>query len=108
MYIYIQYKKLFHCDVCNKEINYFDEISSPIFSLQFEDINSIFKHRYTSHVHGCSTCIENNIQSNAYVLISYILLPKYFIVSIELEGINLDSNTFREDLIKARDYSKKY
>ena len=45
-----------------------DEISSPFFSIddediQLGDINSIFKHRYSSYSKGCSTFIKNNIEA---------------------------------------------
>ena len=108
----IRYKKLFHCDICDCDIKDKDEISSPIFSIddediQLNDINSIFRHRYTSYVSGCSNCISNNIESNAYVLISNIILPIYFIVAIEFEGLNPETIISQNVLKKAQEYSKK-
>ena len=108
----IRYKKLFHYDIYNSFIKDKDEISSPVFSIdeediQFNDINSIFRHRYTSYVSGCSNCISKNIESNAYVLISNIILPIFFIVAIEFEGLNPDTIISQNLLKKAQDYSKK-
>lgn len=93
----IKCKKLFNCDVCNNDINNIDEISSLIFSiddddLNFNDINDIFKYRYSSYISGYNKCISNNIESTFYVIISIMLLPKYLVIAIELEEFNLESN----------------
>ena len=109
----IKYKKLFHCDVCNNDINNIDEISSPIFSidnddLNFNNINTTFEHRYSSYASGCSKCISNNIESNAYVIISNILFPKYLVIAIELEEFNPESNISKHVLKKAQEYSKNF
>ena len=100
-----------HCDICNNDMKFIDKISSPIFSIddeeiQLVDINSIFKHRYRSYMSGCSTCIKNNIEANAYVLLSNIDFPNIFIVSIELEGFNPATSIRENVMIKVQNYSK--
>ena len=55
-------------------------MSSPFFSadeehLQLGNINSIYKQRYSSYSSGFSNCIKNDIDSNAFALISNIVLP---------------------------------
>ncbi len=51
-----------YCYICNNDIVFSEEISSPNFSLddkeiKLDDLNSTFKHRYINYTNGCSKCI---------------------------------------------------
>ena len=108
----IQYKKISHCDICKGNIENKDEISSCIFSIDDEDIQlgnikSIYKHRYSSYSSGCPICIKKNIESNAFVLISDIRLPKIIIVALEFKDFNPNVDLDDNILNKGINYAKK-
>ena len=89
----IKYKKIIHCDICNNNLENNNELSSPIFSVDDEDlqlgnINSIYKYRYSSYTSGCSNCIKNDIYSNTFVLISNIVFPNILVVALEFKDFN--------------------
>lgn len=103
----IKYKKIMHCDICNNDMKFFDKIIiSDDEGIQLDDINSILKLRYSSHISSCITCIKNNIEANAYILVNNIDLPKIFIVSIELEGSNPSISIREDSMLKTQNYSK--
>jgi len=65
------------------------EMSGPLFSIddedsQFNSIEEIYNYLYT-YWNGCHICIRNNVDSNAYILINDIKLPKFLIVVMELK-----------------------
>ena len=108
----IKYKKLFHCDICLNSMVSSDEISSPIFSIDDEDMQLgdftlIYKHRYSSFCSGCSNYISNGINSNAYVLISNLNFPTFLIIALEFNGFNPDERLTESNLKKGIIYSKK-
>ncbi len=64
----ISYKKTINWDICNNDIAFNEEISSPIFSIDDEDIqlcyiNSILKNRYSCYISVWYQCFKNNIKS---------------------------------------------
>ena len=70
---FIRYKKILHCDIYKNNLENNNEMPSPIFSVDEEDlqlgnINSIYKYRYSGYSYGSSNCIKNDIDSNAFVL----------------------------------------
>ena len=86
-------------------------MSSPIFSVDEEDlqlgnINSIYKHRYSSYSSWCSNCIKNDIDSNAFVLISNIVLPNILVVAVEFKDFNPNIELSDKIINKDISYSK--
>ena len=89
----ISYKRMFLCNICNKNMEINELKSAPIFSIddedcQFNSLEDIFNHRYTSYSSGCPICINNNIDSNAFVLISNISLPNFLVVALEFNDFS--------------------
>lgn len=79
---------MFHCNIYNKNMEINELKSSPIFSIddqdcQFNTLEEIYNHRYSSYSSGCPVCIKNNIDSNVFVLINNITLPNFLVVAFE-------------------------
>ena len=75
----ICYKKLFHCDKYISNLAITEEKSASIFTIDEEDcnFNYIYNHRFSSYSFGCPNCIKNEIDYNAYVILSDINLPNF-------------------------------
>ena len=107
---------MFHCIICNKMMEINELKSSPIFSVddedcQFNTLENIYNHRYTSYSSGCPICIKNNIESNAFAIISDIILPNFLVVSFEFTdfspNIPLTTKTMEYGIKMAKKYFKR-
>ena len=112
----INYKKMFHWNICNKIMEIKELKSSPIFSIddedcQFNTLENIYNHRYTSYSSGCPNCIKNNIDSNAFVLISDIILPNFLVVAFEFTdfspNVPLTTNTMEKGIKMTKNFLKE-
>ena len=79
-------KECFIVIFANKNMEINELKSSPIFSIddedcQFNTLEDIYNHRYTSYSSGFPICIKNNIDSNAFILISDKILPNFLVVA---------------------------
>ena len=90
-----------------------EELSGPIFIIDEEDCNfnsirDIYNHRFNSYSSGCTNCIKNDIDSNAYVIMSDISLPNFLVVAIEFKDISLDIPLTLNILNEAKNSVKKF
>ena len=104
---------MFYGDLCNNIKNFTEEISSPIFSIDDEDIQlgdfiSIYKPSYRSYGSGCSQCIKKYIIQMIMFLMSNIILQKLLIFSSEFSGFNPEIAITETIKKKGIWYSKNY
>ena len=75
--------------------------------IKLGDIGSIYQHRYSSYSSGSSICLKNNKNSNAYTLISNIILPNFLLLALEFQGFNPEEVITDKGMKKDCEYSKK-
>ena len=90
--------------------------SSPIFSTDDEDcqlnsLEDIYNHWYINYSSGCPICIKNNIDSNAFVLISDVIFPHFLVVAFEFNdfspNIPLTIYTMENDIKMSKKFFKR-